>query len=441
MNFIICTRDWSGLGFALMLKDEGNDVLMAFNPPPDLEPDKEESYFRVGEGLVDRVPLQEAFKSRYKHRQAYWIFDGNHEWEFGDKLRKDGFKVLGASQWTERMEHDRDYGVDVAKKAGLDIPDSTEFSDAESAIAFLESNENKSYVCKPNAESGATVEAYMTYVPQADTPEDANRELRSYLRSIEITDDFILQEKVNGVEVNVECFFYRGRPFFAHANFESKRKNSGDKGELTGCAQDVEFIVPMDCPLVTSTVGKMFPTCQRQSFTGFGDINCILSDNKVHFIEWCYRFGYNSHPNLFMNLAISPTGEMLSKMMDGKIENFYQHFRKGFGASILMYADHPKIGFPLHVSPEVHKKFYHYEAYQDEAADDPECDYCIAAFGEQIGIIGGFGYTIKDAAKDALRNALKINYPFAAYREDLDESNYDSSPEKRYEAMCAMGLI
>jgi phosphoribosylamine-glycine ligase len=434
-DFIICTRDFSGLGMAIRLQDEGHDVLVAYEPDPEMPDDKVEAYNLVGKGIVKRSTMKAAFEKRKELKDCYWVFDSNYLYEYGDKLRKEGFKVFGASEWTNKMEFDREFGTNVAKSSGLDLPETKEFSDVASAIEFLEAHDEQSYVCKPN-----DVESYLTYVPQMEIQKDANRELQSYLQLMDDGHDFILQEQINGVEVDVNVLFHNGKPYFATVLLECKRKNSGDKGELVGCSQDIIFTMPLESPIVQKTIGKMFPVYQKQKYTGFGDVNCILADNSVYFLEVCNRFGYNEHPNLFWNLCIPDFSEVLSQMVDEPKGNFYENFRKGFGASILLYIDHSKSGFPLFVAKETYKNFYSFDSYKDETCEE-ETDYRLAGYDIALGIVTGFGYTIKDAAKHALDNALKINYPFCAYREDLDDVNYHSSPIKRYEALSAMGLL
>jgi phosphoribosylamine---glycine ligase len=438
MKFVICTKDFSGLGFALVLQDEGHEVLIAYEND-ELEPEKEEAYELVGEGLVERSPMADVFAACSQFKEAYWIFDSNYLWQYGDKLRAQGFKVWGASELTSKMEHDRDFGIEVAKNAGIDIPPFKTFTDVQDAITFLEQNEDTAYVCKPN-----DVESHLTYVPQSETPEAANRELRAYLLSMDDGEEFLLQQKIRGVELNLECFFFQGKPYFAWIDLECKRKNSGDKGELTGCSQNISFIVDMNAPIVGQTIGKMFPFYQKQKYTGFGDINVILTDNQVYFIEWTCRFGYNAHPTLFRTLLLNGLGELFSKMIEGGgafTSVAYSWFRKGFGAAILMYLDHPKIGYPLHVLKEVKDRFYHYEAYQALMAQDQEQDFSLAGYSNEVGIVFGFGFTMDDAGRSALDNALKINYPLCAYREDVNERNFPSSPIKRYEALSAMSLL
>lgn len=439
MKFILCTQHFGSLGFAMMLKAEGHEVLMACEPPEDLgekHPEDADNFFVVGEGIIERQPMSEVFRDNAKYRGAYWIFDSNHLFAYADKLRALGHKVFGTSALTHRMENDRDFGMDIAKKAGFNVADSQQFSDIDEAIQFLEANEDKAYVCKPN-----NAESHMTYVPaEWETSDAANKELRSYLPCLD-TDDFILQEKIKGIEVNIEAWFYKGVPYFSWVDLECKRKNSGDKGELAGGSQEIGFITEMDNGIVTRIMAKMFPFFRSKQYTGFGDVNVILADNEIYFVEYCCRMGYLAHINLFTNLCIAPVGETFAAMIDGKTQGFYERFRKGFGAAILMYLDHAKYGFPLYVSRDIADSFFHYDSYQDEGCEDDEQDFRLAGYGYEAGVICGYGFTPKTAAKDALDKALKVNYPLCAYREDLDEDNYPQSPIRRHEALNAMGLI
>ena len=58
MKFVVVTRDYAGLGFAIRLKDEGHSVLLATNPSDEdtSDPDRKKSYELVGEGMVDKSP-------------------------------------------------------------------------------------------------------------------------------------------------------------------------------------------------------------------------------------------------------------------------------------------------------------------------------------------------------------------------------------------------
>jgi len=307
-KFIIATADYSGYGFTKIITEEGYDALLAFKYLDEAEPKDIEVYEKIGEGVIEKVPLDDLMDKRYQFRDWYWIFDQNYLPEESEKLKKEGFKVLGGGKLSHQLENDRKLGADVVKKYGFALPETKEFSSIEEGLAFLDENPEKAYVYKPDGRT----EAHTTYVPDNEDDEEAHEELYRYMESLTEDETYILQERVKGVEANIEVWFYKGKPYFALCDLESKRKYSKDEGELVGCAQDIVFTIPLNCKLVSETIGKLFPFYESFKYTGFSDATVIISDHKIYFLEFCNRFGYNCHPNLFLNLAIDPLGEILS---------------------------------------------------------------------------------------------------------------------------------
>src|SRR5690349_266640 len=116
MRFIVATRDYSGLGFAIRLKDEGHEVLMATNPSPEdrADPDRLRVFDLVGQNMVEKASLSDVLAKPADHRDAYWIWDHNHSVEENETLRAEGFKVLGGGRYADTMEHDRQACLDHA---------------------------------------------------------------------------------------------------------------------------------------------------------------------------------------------------------------------------------------------------------------------------------------------------------------------------------------
>lgn len=428
-TFIIVTKDYSGLGFAKRLSEEGNDVILATIMKKD--EDNKKCFNLVGNGIVDKADFETVFEDREDYRDAYWIWDQNHNFEYADKLRSEGFKVFGGQELTSKMEHDRAFGNNIVKQAGLDTLPTFEFSDIDSGLAFLEENEDNAYVFKPDE----TDASYATYVPDNENDGLANKELCAYMESLPDAGTYILQQRIsNALEVNVEVWLYKGTPFFAYCGLESKRKLNKDEGEMVGCSQDITFAIPLESNLVMETVGKLYPS--YQDYTGFLDMNVLIKNKKFYFLEFCARFGYNSHPNLFWNLALSPVGDIFSNIVDGKVEDFYKHFDYGFGASISLYIDHPREGLPFIKDWDLHGHFYHFDTYRDN-----DMNYFLAGYANEVGIVCSHGYTIKEAAKECLRLADKIHYPMHAMRTDLHENDYPSAPIGRYAALESMDLL
>ncbi|HEY2855688.1 MAG TPA: hypothetical protein VGJ18_22825 [Gemmatimonadaceae bacterium] len=422
MRFVVVTKWFTGLGFATRLQDEGHDVELAVVGIADQR--LQSRYALVGNGLVKKRALADVMAARSTLRDAYFVWDENHAVEENECLRAEGFKLFGGGRYADTMEHDRDACLDFVGKYGLQSPPSTVFADVPSAIRFLEANPQTAFVYKPD--SG---ENYETYVPEAAAPEMANHELRDYLQSRTSSSPFVLQERKDGVEANIEVWFVRGEPRFAFMTLESKRRLTGDLGDFGGCALDFNFVIPLESRAVTETVGRLFPAYRSMCYTGFGDANVVVARDGVWFFEKCERFGYNSHPNLFWNLSRDPLGETLASLVDG---SFTPNFAPGFGASCTMYMDHPLCGKTITIPGEVYPSVYLMDAYKEND------QLRTAAYADSVLLVNAFGYTIPQAWESVLGRAARIYFPGRSYRLDGAGTNFPSSPVRRYEALEAM---
>jgi phosphoribosylamine-glycine ligase len=425
MRFIIATAHFAGLGFALRLRDEGHEVLVAYRGIEDRRAAC--AYDLVGKGLVDKRPLREVVYDRHRFKNAYWIWDENHSVDENELLRAEGFKVLGGGRYAETMEHDRDACLAFVERHGLTPPPSFGFETPGAAIAFLEKHPSTAYVYKPDRG-----ENYETWLPQSDAPADANLELRQHLRSLRNESSFVLQELKDGVETNVEVWFVRGEPRFAFMSIESKKKLAGDLGDLIGCAFDFAFAIPVDSRAVRDSVGRLFPAYEAMKYTGFGDANFIAARDGIWFFEKCERFGYNAHPNLLWNLNRDSLGDTFASLIDG---DFQPNFSPGFGASCTMYMDHRMPGKVIQFPETIARDLYIYDAYRDGDL------LLTAGYYDDVLVANAFGYTIPTAWEAVLAKAHAVKFPGRSYRIDGGDTNYPSSPLRRYEALQAMGYL
>ena len=76
-KFVIVSQDWSGLGFAKRLQDEGFEILCASQPKEN--EDRLDEFELVGEGMINKIPFQELWKDRNKYRDYIWLWDGNFD--------------------------------------------------------------------------------------------------------------------------------------------------------------------------------------------------------------------------------------------------------------------------------------------------------------------------------------------------------------------------
>jgi phosphoribosylamine-glycine ligase len=425
MRFVIATAHYAGLGFATRLLDEGHDVIVA----PIGTDDRRlcASYELVGSGIVPRRPLGEVIADRARFRDAIWLWDENHSVDENELLRREGFRVFGGGSYPDTMEHDRAACLAFVAKYGLMPPPSDAFTDPAAAIAFLEQHPERSYVCKPD--HGETYEAFL---PQSERPEEANLELRGHLKAMKSDSPFVLQERKDGVEANLEVWLVEGEPRFAFATLESKRKLTGDLGDFAACAFDFAFVVPLESEIVKQTVGRLFPAYREMRYTGFADANFIAARDGVWFLEKCERFGYNAHPNLFWTLNRDSLGKVFDTMLDGTFE---PNFAKGFGATVSLYQDHRMTGSVIQYPVTVAKDVYQYDAQRVDG------QLLTAGYYDDVLLATGFGYTIPTAWEKAMEVARVVKFPGRSYRTDGGGVDYPSSPLRRYEALQAMGWL
>jgi len=425
MRFVIATSHFAGLGFALRLIDEGHEVVLAYRGIDDRR--AVGCYDLVGNGLVGKLPLRDAMHDRHRYRNAYWIWDENHSVDENELLRREGFRVLGGGRYANTMEHDRAACLEFVARYGLQPPPSTPFDDPADAIRFLDAHPDAAYVYKPDRG-----ESHETWLPQSEAPEEANLELRQHLHSIRNRSSFVLQERKDGIETNVEVWFVEGQPRFAFMTLESKRKLAGDLGDLVGCAFDFAFVIPLESRAVCESIGRLFPAYAEMRYTGFGDANFIAARDGIWFFEKCERFGYNAHPNLLWNLNRDPLGDTFASLIDG---TFMANFSPGFGAACTMYMDHRAPGKVIQFPEPIARDLYLYDVYRDNDL------LLTAGYYDDVLIATAFGYTIPTAWEAALAKARSVKFPGRSFRIDGGGTDFPSSPLRRYEALEAMGYI
>lgn len=437
--FVVVSKDMSGLGWAKVLQDEGETVYLARDDNAEKDPKLKSALKLVGQGLVDVYQLDEAFR-KYKGDDTYWVFAENCFPEFAAKLTAAGQKIFPPSmKLGERMEHDRSYAVEVAEDAGLAVPVTHEFADVAKGVAFLEANPDTAYVFKPDSSEFN----YMTFVPVREDPADANREVCEYLAHIKKNPgSFVLQERLpkdDVLEVNVELWFHEGVPLLALLGLELKRKNTGDLGEMAGCAGDIVKMIPMDCPLVQQTIGLMTPFYEKEKYSGFADVNVLITpDGTPHFLEVCNRFGYNAHVTLFLGLAKEGFGAIIADYVDGHVEGMEQRFDlDAVAGSLCVFLDHPREGLPLHIDPKVEEHFYVFDGMVE---DD---QILLTAYSSEIGILVTKATTIEGVAKE-LEHLLAheaVSAPDLYWRLDLGAKDYPNAPAKRLAELESRGLL
>lgn len=317
MRFLIHDQTADFAGIAYQMVREGAEVDLFI---------EDKFYRQAMDGLVPKV---ESVREGLSKKPDAVIFSLNGNGDLADKIRKDGYKVIGASALADRLEMDRSYGGKVAKQYGLHVPRTTEFKDVESAIAFVKKDKKPSAIKINNNKS----EASSFVAKDADEMVD----YLSYAKEqgeISPSDTFIIQEVVKGAEISTELWFSNGEPIYpANSTFEVKKFLAGELGQRTGAETSLVFHYgDKNSRLCDKTVQKMLPLMKYSRWTGPVDVNCIVSegDHEPYFLEFTPRIGYSAIYGFMAILGI-PVSEFFYKVSRG---TFTIPFKALWGSSL-----------------------------------------------------------------------------------------------------------
>lgn len=313
LKFLFVSLESLSGDLAWTLKKEGHEVKAYIKTKSDHD---------VYNGFLEKVERWEDFVD--------WadviIFDDVEFGGIAERLRKKGKRVIGGSEYTDRLEMDREFGQMEMKKYGVSILPQWHFSNYDEAIALIKNNPDR-YVFKPSGNTPSGGKGLL-FIAQEEDGKDL-LELLGQNKNVwqKKAPTFQLQKYVSGVEIAVGAFF-NGTDFILpiNVNFEHKRVFPGDIGPFSG---DMGALMYWDAPntLFKATLGKMLPALQQSGYIGYIDINCMVNGRGIYPLEWTARFGY---PTIMVQLEgiTMPTAEWLYKMAKG--ENFELKTKKGF---------------------------------------------------------------------------------------------------------------
>ena len=123
----ILSQSLIGADLAVRLRNEGHDIRVFIDS--ELQ----------GECLNGMVEKSEDWKKdlEWVGREGLIIFDDVEYGEAQDRLRQDGFSVVGGSIGSDRLELDRAFGQKVFSQFGMGVTELLSFSNADEAIRFV----------------------------------------------------------------------------------------------------------------------------------------------------------------------------------------------------------------------------------------------------------------------------------------------------------------
>lgn len=390
------------------IKKEGHDVKYFI---------KDKDMKDVCDGFVDKVDDWQ------KH--VDWadviVFDDTEFGEHGDKLRKQGKKVIGGSVYGDRLELDREFGQNEMQSVGMTTLPHWEFTDFDDAIKFIDKNQDR-YVLKPGGD--ADNEKHLLYVGQEADGKDVQDILRHYKKNwSKLIKKFQLQKHVLGVEVAVGAFF-NGKEFITpiNVNFEHKRMFPGDIGPSTG-EMGTSMFWSQPNKIFNDTLGRMKDKLAAAGYVGYIDINTIVNAKGIYPLEFTSRFGYPTI-SIHMEGITSKMGNFMHALANN--QPFELKTKKGFQIGVVIACP----PFPFD-DPAAFKR------YSEDATilfKKPDLDgvhlgdvkmvdgdwHLAGNIGYGL-VITGSGITMEEARKNAYDCVKNIMIPNMFYRTDIGQ--------------------
>lgn len=298
---------------AWRVKQEGHEV-KAFV--------KEKSDADVYDGFLERVENW----LDWQEWADIIVFDDVEFGVIADKLRKKGKLVVGGSDYTDKLEMDRDFGQTELKRHGVPILPHKHFSSYDEAIQYISEHPTR-YVFKPSGNIPSSGKGLIFMGQEEDG--------RDLIEMLEKNKDvwqkkapiFVLQKYASGVEIGVGTFF-NGHNFIypINVNFEHKKLFPGNLGPFVG-EMGTSMYWSKPNKIFQSTLEKMLPSLRECGYVGYIDINCIVNASGIYPLEFTSRFGY---PTIqIQNEGIlTPMGELLWRMAKG--DDFEMKTKRGF---------------------------------------------------------------------------------------------------------------
>lgn len=408
-KFLFVSLDALISDIAWQVAREGNDVRYYIDT---------ESERQIADGFVPKV---DDWESHVDWADVIVFDDVMGQGAQADALRKQGKRVVGGTEYTDRLEDDRTFGQQQLKKHGVSIIPFEEFTDFDSAIAHVRAHPG-AYVIKPSGEAQNIKR--LLFVGQEDDGMDVIHVLESYQAVYADTVKvFQLQRRMRGVEVAVGAFF-NGSDFMMpiNINFEHKPLFPGNIGPATG---EMGTCMYWSGPnrLFAATLAKLKTRLAEEGYVGYMDVNCIVNGQGIYPLEFTARFGYPTISIQSDGISM-PMGEFLNGMAGGELSQFKT--RRGFQIGLRVVVppfpyDDPKTFAANSKDRVIIFRKPNLEGIHIEDVRQFNGEWLITGHSGVVLIVTGTGLSVKQAQAQAYQRVRNILIPNMYYRTDIGD--------------------
>lgn len=378
----------------------------------------------VGKGLVELVP---DWRPWIRWADLVLLSSNDLYMTEMDRWRNEGVPIIGGGVESAAWEHDRARGMAVFRRAGITVPAYREFTNYDDAGAYVR-RRKQPFASKP---SGNCDDKALSYV--AKTPEELIFMLERWKRVGKRQGiEFILQEKVDGIEMAVGAWFGPGGFVTGwEENFEFKKLCAGDVGPNTGELGTVMRLVRRS-RLANAVLVPLEQQLYDLNYVGNVDVNCIIDETGTPWpLEFTTRFGWPAW-NIETALYLGDPIEFLAGVAAGETNlDRYRRFNEIAVGCYLRFLDgRGIIGAPVwgiaESSDDRIGSAYRAielmlgEAPHQNAAGAINTVGALCSAGDHPILAVGTGANVREAARKAYVAIKKISIPGSPfYRNDI----------------------
>ncbi len=418
MNILFVSRDFSGASLCVRLQREGNAVC-AFVSNPLCQ--------QILDGFIDKVSSLDDGLA-WVGRDGLIVVDDVGFGELQDRLRADGYAVVGGSAGGDLLENDRLFCQRVLADHGIRTVPIHYFNHRDDAIDFVKSNPGR-WVLKQNGQSDKT----FCYVGKLADGSDVLDLLEYYGRKAPgDTCHFILQQQIDGVEIGVGRYF-NGNDWLGpvELNIEHKNLFPGGIGPKTYEMGTLMWYDPSEeNRLFQEVLAPLAPYLRTINFRGDFEINCIVNEQGAFPLEATSRFGYPA-VQLQTEFHCSPWVDFLNAVARG--EQYQLDWQSGYGIVVLIalppfpFYQHIEQERPLPPGLQIHFRetqdaeewrHYHPEEVTVENNGEGEIWRTCSDTG-YVMHVSSLGATVEEARDQVYRRINNIVIPKMFYRSDI----------------------
>src|SRR5260221_394680 len=415
----------SALDWALRCIDAGHKVRWHIAPNPRSE--------HIGRGLVERVS---DWREHMRWADLVFLPDNTKYLRELDFWREKGARIVGPNVAGAAWELDRDAGMAVLERAGIETPASKEFTDYDKAIAYAK-KEGRRFVSKP---SGVEGDKSLSYCSKDAA--DLVYMLERWKAAGKFKGSFVLQEFVSGVEFAVGGWFGPGGFIEGwEENFEHKPLMDHDVGPNTGEQGTVQRFVKRS-KLAKMLLVPLEEQLEEIGYVGCIDVSAIVDgDGQPWPLEFTMRPGWPAF-NIQMSLQRGDPAEWMADLLEGRDPRCFDLGRVAIGV-VMSLPDYPYdkrpidevCGVPLYGLSDRNMEHVHPCMMQagtapwvanGKAGNAP----LLCSAGTYVLVPTGTGDTVPAAQKAAYRVVKELRMPASPmFRSDIGSRLKKALPE------------